>query len=115
MCPAWFFHLFFSHSHSILILTPFILSHSHSLLIPFSHSSFLLLPLFFSYSLLNYNGRRRVFPLQGTSFLLPCCFFLLSNLYVFFHLYANPFLSLLTSSSSSSSSVLLFFPLELQW
>ncbi|KAL2971397.1 hypothetical protein AAZX31_15G194000 [Glycine max] len=32
--------------------------------IPFSHSSFLLFPLFFSYSLLNYNSRRRVFPLQ---------------------------------------------------
>ncbi|KAG4400727.1 hypothetical protein GLYMA_07G117650v4 [Glycine max] len=33
-------------------------------MIPFSHSSFLLFPLFFSYSLLNYNGRRHVFPLQ---------------------------------------------------
>ncbi|RZB68997.1 hypothetical protein D0Y65_038682, partial [Glycine soja] len=35
-----------------------------SLSFPFSHCSFLLLPLFFFYSHLNYNGRGRVFPLQ---------------------------------------------------
>ncbi|RZB57855.1 hypothetical protein D0Y65_046490, partial [Glycine soja] len=35
-----------------------------SLSFPFSHCSFLLLPVFFFYSHLNYNGRGRVFPLQ---------------------------------------------------
>ncbi|KAG4909571.1 hypothetical protein JHK87_055687 [Glycine soja] len=35
-----------------------------SLSFPFSHCSFLLLPLFFFYSHLNYTGRGRVFPLQ---------------------------------------------------
>ncbi|KAL3005840.1 hypothetical protein AAZX31_08G242900 [Glycine max] len=95
-------------SHSISILTPFTISHSHCLLIPFSHSSFLLLPLFFSYSLLNYNGGGRVFPLQVNSFLLPYCSFLPSNAYgFFFHLCLDPFISLFTSSSSSSSSSLL--------
>ncbi|KAL2956396.1 hypothetical protein AAZX31_18G081600 [Glycine max] len=35
-----------------------------SLSFPFCDCSFLLLPLFFLYSHLNYNGRGRVFPLQ---------------------------------------------------
>ncbi|KAL3034173.1 hypothetical protein AAZX31_02G178400 [Glycine max] len=46
------------------ICSPFSMFFFICALIPFSHSSCLLLPLFFSYSLLNYNGRRRVFPLQ---------------------------------------------------